>query len=159
MNETVPTLFAIALGGALGAMLRFRLRFLTHNAKISMGTYPGNIIASFLLGLVSALFADAFFAVEGWQSWFHPFLTVGIAGSLSTFSSFMLEMPEDFGGMLLVKRDGEVLFYYLYNMKKFEEYLFNNLRFETPSATRHGFGQVFEEPNGYFIKLNLQIRY
>jgi hypothetical protein len=67
--------------------------------------------------------------------------------------------PEDFGGMLLVKRDGEVLFYYLYNMKKFEEYLFNNLRFETPSATRHGFGQVLEEPNGYFIKLNLQIRY
>jgi fluoride ion exporter CrcB/FEX len=59
-----------------------------------MGTYPGNIIASFLLGLVSALFADAFFAVEGWQSWFQPFLTVGIAGSLSTFSSLMLEMHE-----------------------------------------------------------------
>jgi CrcB protein len=94
MNETFPTLFAIALGGALGAMLRFRLRFVTQNVKISMGTYPGNIIASFLLGLVSALFADAFFAVEGWQSWFHPFLTVGIAGSLSTFSSLMLEMHE-----------------------------------------------------------------
>jgi hypothetical protein len=29
--------------------------------------------------------------------------------------------PEDFGGMLLVKKDGDVLFYYLYNMKKFEE--------------------------------------
>ena len=94
MNETVPTLFAIALGGALGAMLRFRLRFVTQNAKISMGTYPANIIASFLLGLVSALFADAFFAVEGWQAWFFPFLTVGIAGSLSTFSSLMLEMHE-----------------------------------------------------------------
>jgi type II restriction enzyme len=67
--------------------------------------------------------------------------------------------PEDFGGMLLVKRDGDVLFYYLYNMKKFEEYLFNNLRFETPSASKHGFGQVFEENNKYFIKLNLQIRY
>ena len=67
--------------------------------------------------------------------------------------------PEDFGGMLLVKRDGDVLFYYLYNMKKFEEYLFNNLRFETPSATRHGFGQVYQDGDGYFIKLNLQIRY
>jgi CrcB protein len=94
MNETVPTLFAVALGGALGAILRFRLRFVTQNAKISMGTYPANIIASFLLGLVSALFADAFFAVEGWQAWFFPFLTVGIAGSLSTFSSLMLEMHE-----------------------------------------------------------------
>ena len=94
MNETVPTLFAIALGGALGAMLRFRFRFVTQNAKISMGTYPANIIASFLLGLVSALFADAFFAVEGWQAWFYPFLTVGVAGSLSTFSSLILEMHE-----------------------------------------------------------------
>ena len=94
MNETVPTLFAVALGGALGAILRFRLRFVTQNAKISIGTYPANIIASFLLGLVSALFADAFFAVEGWQAWFFPFLTVGIAGSLSTFSSLMLEMHE-----------------------------------------------------------------
>jgi fluoride exporter len=75
-------------------MLRFRLRFVTKNAKISMGTYPANIIASFLLGLVSALFADAFFAVEGWQAWFFPFLTIGIVGSLSTFSSLMLEMHE-----------------------------------------------------------------
>lgn len=67
--------------------------------------------------------------------------------------------PEDFGGMLLVKRDGDVLFYYLYNMKKFEEYLFNNLRFETPSATRHGFGQVYQDGSENFIKLNLQIRF
>ena len=67
--------------------------------------------------------------------------------------------PEDFGGMLLVKRDGDVLFYYLYNMKKFEEYLFSNLRFETPSAPRHGFGQVYQENGEFFIKLNLQIRY
>jgi len=67
--------------------------------------------------------------------------------------------PEDFGGLLLVKSEGDVLFYYLYNMKIFEEYLFNNLRFETPSATKHKFGQVFEVNNSYFIKLNLQIRY
>ena len=67
--------------------------------------------------------------------------------------------PQDFGGMLLVKRDGNVLFYYLYNMKKFEEYLFNNLRFETPSASRHEFGQVYELNNHYFLKLNLQLRF
>jgi type II restriction enzyme len=67
--------------------------------------------------------------------------------------------PEDFGGMLLVKRDGDVLFYYLYNMKKFEEYLFNNLRFETPHASKHGFGQVYTEGSDNFFKLNLQIRF
>ncbi|MEY3496501.1 MAG: hypothetical protein RJA80_724, partial [Actinomycetota bacterium] len=63
MNETVATLFAVALGGALGSMLRFRLRFLTKNSKISMGSLPANIIASFVLGLITALFADAFFAM------------------------------------------------------------------------------------------------
>ena len=67
--------------------------------------------------------------------------------------------PEDFGGMLLVKRDGDVLFYYLYNMKKFEQYLFNNLRMETPSASKHGFGQVYKEGNEFFLKLSLQIRF
>jgi CrcB protein len=113
MNETVPTLFAVALGGALGAMLRFRLRFVTQNAKISMGTYPANIIASFLLGLVSALFADAFFAVEGWQSWFYPFLTVGVAGSLSTFSSLMLEMHETNSKHGWVKSIGYALFTFI----------------------------------------------
>jgi CrcB protein len=95
MNETVATLFAVALGGALGSMLRFRLRFLTKNSKISMGSLPANIIASFVLGLITALFADAFFAMQGWQAWFQPFLTIGFAGSLSTFSTLALEMHEN----------------------------------------------------------------
>ena len=67
--------------------------------------------------------------------------------------------PEDFGGMLLVKRNGDVLFYYLYNMKKFEDYLYNNLRFDTPDASRHGFGQVYSEGKENYFKLNLQIRF
>jgi CrcB protein len=75
-------------------MLRFRLRYVTQNAPISMGTLPANLIACLILGFVSALFADAFFAMKSWQGWFQPFLTVGVAGSLSTFSSFMLEMHE-----------------------------------------------------------------
>ena len=95
MNETVPTLFAVAIGGALGAMLRYRLRFVTQNSKVSMGSLPANIIASFVLGLITALFADAFFAIEGWQGWFQPLLTVGFAGSLSTFSTLALEMHEN----------------------------------------------------------------
>ncbi len=95
MNETVPTLFAVAIGGALGAMLRYRLRFVTQNSKVSMGSLPANIIASFVLGLITALFADAFFAIEGWQGWFQQLLTVGFAGSLSTFSTLALEMHEN----------------------------------------------------------------
>ena len=67
--------------------------------------------------------------------------------------------PEDFGGLLLVKEDGDVLFYYLYNLQKFEDYLFRHLRFETPSATKHGFGQIYTHGDESRIKLNLQIRF
>ena len=95
MNETVSTLFAVAIGGALGAMLRYRLRFVTNNSKISMASLPANIIASFVLGLITALFADAFFAMQSWQTWFQPLLTIGFAGSLSTFSALSLEMHEN----------------------------------------------------------------
>ena len=95
MNETVSTLFAVAIGGALGAMLRYRLRFVTKNSKISMASLPANIIASFVLGLITALFADAFFAMQSWQAWFQPLLTIGFAGSLSTFSALSLEMREN----------------------------------------------------------------
>lgn len=67
--------------------------------------------------------------------------------------------PEDFGGLLLVKENGDVLFYYLYNLQKFEEYLYGALRFETPSASRHKFGQVYFVEGEPRLKLNLQIRY
>lgn len=67
--------------------------------------------------------------------------------------------PKDFGGLLLVKENGDVLFYYLYNLEKFEEYLFSQLKFDTPSATRHGFGQIYREDSELRIKLNLQIRF
>jgi hypothetical protein len=67
--------------------------------------------------------------------------------------------PEDFGGLLLVKESGDVLFYYLYNLQKFEDYLFKHLRFETPSASKHGFGQIYTHQGESRIKLNLQIRF
>jgi len=67
--------------------------------------------------------------------------------------------PQDFGGLLLVKKDGDVLFYYLYNLQRFEDYLFKHLRFETPSATKHGFGQIYFTNGEPRIKLNLQMRF
>jgi type II restriction enzyme len=67
--------------------------------------------------------------------------------------------PEDFGGLLLVKKNGHVLFYYLYNLQKFEEYLFGTLRFDTPDTSKHKFGQVYFVEGEPRIKLNLQIRY
>jgi len=62
------------------------------------------------------------------------------------------------GGYLIVKEDGGVICYHIYDKNQFEDYLFNNTRLETPSTTRHLFGQIFEEED-FYIKLNLQVRF
>ncbi|HOY12577.1 MAG TPA: HpaII family restriction endonuclease [Saprospiraceae bacterium] len=63
------------------------------------------------------------------------------------------------GGYLIVKEDGEVLCYHIYNRNQFEDYLFHNTKLETASSTRHEFGKLYVEENNIFLKLNLQIRF
>lgn len=63
------------------------------------------------------------------------------------------------GGFLIVKEDGEVLCYHIYNRNEFENYLINNTKLETASSTRHDFGYVYEESGNFYFKLNLQIRF
>jgi|UPI000379D056 type II restriction enzyme len=63
------------------------------------------------------------------------------------------------GGYLLVKDDGEVLCYHLYNKNEFEHYLMHNTKLETASSSRHGFGFLFEEDDVLYMNLNLQIRF
>ena len=63
------------------------------------------------------------------------------------------------GGYIIVKEDGEIVCYHLYNRDEFQEYLYNNTRLETPSTSRHQYGFVYKEGKGTLIKLNLQIRF
>jgi hypothetical protein len=63
------------------------------------------------------------------------------------------------GGYIIIKRDGDVLCYHLYNRNFFEEYLLNNTRFDRPSSSRYDYGYVFEKDNETFIDLNVQIRF
>lgn len=63
------------------------------------------------------------------------------------------------GGYLIVKENGDVLCYHIYNRNEFENYLFNNTKLDTASSNRHGFGYVYEENGELFFKLNLQIRF
>ena len=64
-----------------------------------------------------------------------------------------------FKGIILVKKDGEIVFYYLHNRKSFEDYLFKNVRFDRPDTGRHQYGSIYEENGEHFLKLNLQIRF
>ena len=63
------------------------------------------------------------------------------------------------GGYIIVKTDGDVLAFHIYNRDSFRNYLMNNTRLERGSTTRHGFGTLYEEDNKIKIKLNLQIRF
>lgn len=63
------------------------------------------------------------------------------------------------GGYIIVKEDGELVCYHLYNRDQFQEYLFENTKFDTPSTSRHKFGLVYEENGEQFFNLNLQIRF
>ena len=63
------------------------------------------------------------------------------------------------GGYLIVKKDGDVLCYHIYNRNEFENYLLNNTKLETASSTRHDFGSIYMEEGQQLLKLNLQIRF
>lgn len=63
------------------------------------------------------------------------------------------------GGYLIVKENGDVLCYHIYNRNEFENYLLNNTKLETASSSRHKFGEVYKENGELLLKLNLQIRF
>lgn len=63
------------------------------------------------------------------------------------------------GGYIIVREDGEVLCYHLFNRNEFENYLLLNTKFETASTSRHEFGSIYKENGNYCLKLNLQIRF
>lgn len=63
------------------------------------------------------------------------------------------------GGYLIVKENGDVLCYHIYNRNQFEDYLFQNTKLETASSSRHEFGKVYCENGKNYFKLNLQIRF
>lgn len=95
----------------------------------------------------------------------HPFYTYKIKRFLSDVALGMMPSKvwtgrlEATGGYLIVKEDGEILSYHIYNRNDFEDYLYNNTKLETASTSRHDFARIYEENGNWFFKLNLQIRF
>lgn len=63
------------------------------------------------------------------------------------------------GGYIVVREDGEIVCYHLYNLDEFRNYLFMNTKLDTASTSKHNFAQVYEEGGKYYMNLNLQIRF
>lgn len=68
-------------------------------------------------------------------------------------------LDEANGGYIIVKADGEILAYHIYNRNFFEQYLLDNTVFEKASTSRHEYMNIYEDNGEMFIKLNLQVRF
>lgn len=66
---------------------------------------------------------------------------------------------DDTIGYIIAKSEGKIFCTHIYYKSIFQDYLFNNTKFDTPSTSRHGFGTIFEKEGELFLRLNLQIRF
>ena len=97
----------VALGGSIGASLRFSFILLFKNFLsinyLFISTLAVNIIGSFLIGYLIFLLQSKNIA----QDFFKYFLVIGILGSFTTFSTFSIENVE----MLVDKKFIQAFFY------------------------------------------------
>lgn len=63
------------------------------------------------------------------------------------------------GGYIIVKSNGEILAYHIYNRNMFEKYLLDNTVLERASTSRHKYMTLYKDGNDMYIKLNLQVRF
>lgn len=82
------SLAAVALGGALGAVMRFSLAALIGAHHLfPWATLTINIAGSFAIGLVWGAYGHT----EWFQNWGRLFIVIGMLGGFTTFSAFSLE--------------------------------------------------------------------
>lgn len=84
----MQTFLAIAAGGALGALLRHGVNNLFPADAFPWGIMTCNIVGSFVMGLLIAFFADVMEPPHAVKL----FLTVGVLGAFTTFSTFSLDV-------------------------------------------------------------------
>jgi fluoride exporter len=86
----IQYILAVAAGGALGAVVRYLVAIASGRAfgtAFPWGTLIINVTGSFLIGLFAALFATRWNLPQAARI----FLTVGICGGYTTFSTFSLD--------------------------------------------------------------------
>lgn len=83
------------------------------------------------------------------------------------------------GGQIIVKKDGDIVCYHIYEQNRFRRYLLNSTKFDQPSTGEdennpghirldpktgkpkkpYLFGWLYKEGNDFYMKLNLQVRF
>lgn len=86
----IENVFAVALGGALGSVLRYGLVSATVvwcGKGFPWGTLAVNILGSAAIGALFVLLSERSLMGESWRL----FLMTGVLGGFTTFSAFSLE--------------------------------------------------------------------
>ncbi len=76
------TMLSVALGGAIGAVLRYLIGLAV---AFPFGTLTVNVIGSLIIGLIWHSFTT-----KGMHGWL-PFVMTGVLGGFTTFSAFSLD--------------------------------------------------------------------
>ncbi len=83
------------------------------------------------------------------------------------------------GGQIIVKKDGDIVCYHIYELNRYRQYLLSSTRLEQPSTGEDGsnpghvrvdektgkpkkpflFGWLYKEEGKYYFKINLQVRF
>ena len=83
-------LFAIAVGGAVGAIMRFAMSngvYKLFGRDFPYGTLAVNVLGSLLIGVLFILLIEKLAVAAEWRAG----LLVGLLGAFTTFSTFSLE--------------------------------------------------------------------
>ncbi|MCQ2084711.1 MAG: fluoride efflux transporter CrcB [archaeon] len=89
MDFSLTTLALVALGGAIGAILRFSVGQVVDSSQFPWATFIVNIIGAFLLALLT-------FALPGIAPEAKLFLFTGLFGAFTTMSTFTLDTTKLF---------------------------------------------------------------
>ena len=83
----MPTVFQVALGGAIGAAARYGVgvALFRPGQVFPIGVLAANVVGSFVMGLVVVYLGQKMMAH------LNPFLMTGVLGGFTTFSAFSLE--------------------------------------------------------------------
>jgi fluoride exporter len=86
------SILAVAVGGALGSLIRWVLGIRLNSvfASLPLGTLAANVIAGYVIGIAVAGFARAPQIAPEWRL----FVITGMMGGLSTFSTFSAEVVQ-----------------------------------------------------------------
>jgi CrcB protein len=90
----VYAIIAISVGSVVGALVRYGLS-VSMNAllpNIPVGTLACNLIAAYIVGAAITFFASTSSVSPAWRL----FVVTGLAGGLSTFSTFSAELLRNF---------------------------------------------------------------